>query len=68
MLINPTWKNEEKEKWLDVKTFNIYPCLYDGHRSDFPWSQHPINLNNQNNQYIDGFEVTGDLSRKREKN
>jgi hypothetical protein len=67
MLIRPSWKNEEKDKWLGEKTFNIYPCLYDGHRSDPPWEEHPLNLNNQNNQYIEGFLVTGDLSRKREK-
>ncbi|CAD8164265.1 unnamed protein product [Paramecium octaurelia] len=65
MLIRPSWKDEQKEKWLDNHTFNIYPCLYDGHRSDYPWEQHPINLNNQNNQYIDGYEVVGDLSRQR---
>ena len=49
MLIRPSWKDEEKNKWLDNHTFNIYPCLYDGHRSDYPWKQHPTNLNNQNN-------------------
>ncbi|CAD8077281.1 unnamed protein product [Paramecium sonneborni] len=65
MLIRPSWKNEQKEKWLDNHTFNIYPCLYDGHRSDQPWEQHPINLDNQNNQYIDGYDVIGDLSRQR---
>ncbi|CAD8091047.1 unnamed protein product [Paramecium sonneborni] len=64
----PSWKNDEKSKWLNSKTFNIYPCLYDGTRSYFPWKQHPINLNNQNNQYVEGYEIVGDLSRKREKN
>lgn len=49
MLIRPSWKDEQKDKWLDNHTFNIYPCLYDGHRSDHPWEQHSINLNNQNN-------------------
>ncbi|CAD8064075.1 unnamed protein product [Paramecium primaurelia] len=68
MLNYPSWKDDEKSKWLDNKTFNIYPCLYEGPKSYFPWKQHPINLNNQNNQYIEGYEIVGDLSRKREKN
>jgi len=46
MLNYPSWKDDEKSKWLDNKTFNIYPCLYEGHKSYFPWKQHPINLNN----------------------
>lgn len=46
MLILPSWKDEQKAKWLDKKTFNIYPCKYEGHRSNPPWTQFPIDLNN----------------------
>lgn len=67
MLYLPDWKEVQKEKWMDNKTFDVYPCKYEGARCHPPWTQHPINYNNQNNQYIDGFEVTGNLSRKRDK-
>lgn len=37
MIVNPSWKDEQKEKWMRDSTFNVYPCLYEGPRSNPPW-------------------------------
>ncbi|CAD8202788.1 unnamed protein product [Paramecium pentaurelia] len=64
MLTNPTWKQDDKSKWMDNNTFNIY----NKKRFDpSSWEQLPINYKNQSNVFIEGFEVLGDPSRKRYK-
>jgi len=43
-------------------------CLYQGKKSSDPWPQISRGGINVDDPYIDGFEVTGDVSRKRKKN
>ncbi|CAD8128107.1 unnamed protein product [Paramecium sonneborni] len=64
MLTNPSWKQNDKFKWMDNNTFNIY------NKKNFDpssWDQFPLSYKNQSNVYVEGFEVLGDPQRKRYK-
>lgn len=33
----PDWKEPQKNKWMDTKTFDLYVCTYQGFKSKEPW-------------------------------
>jgi len=66
MIINPQWKDIEKDKWVSKKDFDLTTCYFRGKKSKDPWPIVPIGINIGDN-YIDGVEVVGDLSKKRKK-
>ena len=59
------------EKFIEIaykkNTIMTKNCNFPGKKSYEPWVQTPLNLSGKSEKYIDGFEKTGDLSRKREK-
>jgi len=64
MLIEPKWKEIDKEKWVAKRDFDLTSCHYRGRRSSDPWEtvQGGINIGDP---YTEGFEVTGDIGRQR---
>lgn len=58
----PVFRPREKEKETDIAEFNHFVKGYD--KQSTAWSTPPVY---ESARYIDGFAVTGDLSKKREK-
>jgi hypothetical protein len=67
MMLSPSWKDVNKVKWISTKDFDLTTCHYGGKRSKDPWPVVPLGIN-VGESYADGFEVVGDLSRKRDRN
>jgi hypothetical protein len=67
MLYFPEWKHNIKDHWVGSKDFDLTTNLYQGPKVKWTvWDQIPIGWK-ESEKYVDGYEVVGDLSRKREK-
>eukprot|EP01016_Furgasonia_blochmanni_P005354 TRINITY_DN12081_c0_g1_i13.p1 TRINITY_DN12081_c0_g1~~TRINITY_DN12081_c0_g1_i13.p1 ORF type:complete len:452 (+),score=92.31 TRINITY_DN12081_c0_g1_i13:407-1762(+) len=67
MLYFPEWKHNVKDEWVANKDFDLTTNMYQGPRVKWTvWDQIPIG-SDVSEKYTDGYEVVGDLSRKREK-
>jgi len=68
MLISPQWKENNRKKWISNKNFDlsVSNSNYQGKKYQEPWSIIESRANSEE-KYIDGLEIIGDISRKRDK-
>ena len=65
MLLHPDWKPIQKNKWVDLKRpFTNITKGYTGPGQEQLWPEIPLVTHDK---YIDGLEVMGDLSRRRDR-